>query len=82
VLPAKVMLINLLYLDFLHITIYDHMHHFIKCMLHETYFCTYAQQEQVLDALFWYVNHDPPLGDTSKMQETLAYLEVCSLLFE
>ena len=53
VLPAKVMLVNLIYLNFFAYYYYDRMYHFIKCTLHETYFCIYVQQEQVLDALFW-----------------------------
>jgi len=46
-----------------------------------TYF-VYTQQEQVLGELFWYVNQDPPPDDASEVQETFAYLEACSFLFE
>ena len=62
------------------------MYYFIKCMLHAntsnvTYFI-YTQQEQVLGEFFWYVNQYPPPDDASEVQETLAYLEACSLIFE
>ena len=58
----------------------------MKYMLHAntpnvTYFI-YTQQEQVLGELFWYVNQYPPPDDASEVQETLAYLEACSLIFE
>ena len=42
----------------------------------------FIQQEQVLGELFWYVNQNPPPNDAAKAQETFAYLEACSFIFE
>lgn len=42
----------------------------------------YPQQEEVLSELHHYSHQIPPLEDSFRTQQTLAYLEACNMIFE